>query len=149
MAVFHSHLVECSACCCFCVYVLCSQLITMRTEEPTRQLVTVYTFRNSLYKCMTSMDLVQIGSCLLQALVGHYCGKPLRGNKKQNKQTKRRRLSPWMYFIHLRHITTWLRLEICTTCNAWDKYMYKSCVLRVMLGTNVSLAYQVLCLGQV
>jgi len=36
MAVFHSHLVECSAC---CVYVLCSQLITMGTEEPTRQFV--------------------------------------------------------------------------------------------------------------
>ena len=60
MAVFHSHLVECSACCCFSVYVLCSQLITMGTEEPSRQLVTVYTFRNSLYKCMTSIDVLQM-----------------------------------------------------------------------------------------
>ena len=33
-------------------------------------------------------DLVQIGSCLLQALVGHYCGKPLRGNKKQKQKKK-------------------------------------------------------------
>ena len=28
-------------------------------------------------------DLVQIGSCILQALVSHHCGKPLRGD--QNK----------------------------------------------------------------
>ena len=26
-------------------------------------------------------DLLQIGSCILQALVSHHCGKPLRGDK--------------------------------------------------------------------
>ena len=28
-------------------------------------------------------DLVKIGFCLLQALISHYCGKPLRGNKNK------------------------------------------------------------------
>ena len=28
-------------------------------------------------------DLVKVGSCLLQALISHYCGKPLRGNKNK------------------------------------------------------------------
>jgi len=31
------------------------------------------------------------------------------------------------------------RLEICTMCNAWDKY--KSRVPRVLLGTSTSLTY--------
>jgi len=52
----------------------------------------------------------------------------------------------WLIVI-MRHITTWLRLEICTRCNAWDKY--KSRVPCVMLGTSISLLCQVLCLGQV
>jgi len=50
MAVFHSHLVDFSACCCFCVYVLCSQL---PWEQKSPQDKVVYT-SNSLYKCMTS-----------------------------------------------------------------------------------------------
>ena len=33
------------------------------------------------------MDLVKIGSCLLQALVSHYCGKPL-GVTKNKQKTK-------------------------------------------------------------
>jgi len=28
-------------------------------------------------------DLVQVGSCILQALVSHHCGKPLRGDKNK------------------------------------------------------------------
>ena len=50
MAVFHSHLVDFSACCCFCVYVLCSQL-TWKEKSPQDKVV--YT-SNSLYNCMTS-----------------------------------------------------------------------------------------------
>jgi len=53
MAVFHSHLVDFSACCCFCVYVLCSQL---PWEQKSPQDKVVYT-SNSLYNCMTSSTM--------------------------------------------------------------------------------------------
>ena len=47
----------------------------------------VYTasFRQDV-KPLVPGDLVEIGSCLLQVLVSHYCGQPLRGNKKQKQQ---------------------------------------------------------------
>jgi len=37
-------------------------------------------------------DLVEIGSCLLQALVSHYCGKPsgITKNKNKNKNKNKK-----------------------------------------------------------
>ena len=56
-------------------------------------------------------------------------------------------LHKYMYILHQpchrEQFTTWLRLEICTTCNAWDKY--KSRVPSVMLGISISLTYTAQC----
>jgi len=40
-------------------------------------------------KPSVSGDLVKIGSCLLQALVSHYCDKPLRGNSTSKIKIKK------------------------------------------------------------
>ena len=51
----HSYLVDFSACCCFCVYVLCSQL-PWEQKSPQDKALTLYT-SNSLYKCMTFAEV--------------------------------------------------------------------------------------------
>jgi len=49
-----------------------------------RRRVTFMSFRGDI-KLSVPGYLVSIGSCLLQALISHHCGKPLRGNKNKYK----------------------------------------------------------------
>ena len=64
MAVFHSHLVNISACCCFCVYVLCIQL---PWEQKSPQNKVVYT-SDSFYKCII-IDDVMISTWYCESIV--------------------------------------------------------------------------------